>query len=162
MFTKRCSDMRTVRSSILSLLTIATAQFFLTGCSHSYVSSRVYPYTRKDLASYHLDTPDPVKATMLPTQVIAIDWKLPLSALRKGTDQYKLVAFIRYQDETEKQVEIPVTSIFGKTRIEIDPQEANGSPKGGIKSYKILLMRNSEVIAQSRHKLWEDKIKIEE
>jgi hypothetical protein len=150
--------MKTPSLVLRAILALSATQLIFTSCSHTYVSARIYPYSRKDLPSYHIDTPDLLKANILPTEVLAIDWKLPSSS---DSASYHLNVTMRFFDESEKEVDIPLSSLFGKKIIELSQDEYKGS-KGGIKSYRILLMEGSNIIAQTRHKLWEDKIIIQD
>ncbi len=107
-----------------------------------------------------MDTPDPLKVTQKATQIIAIDWKLPAYSLNKPTATYAIQVFLRLLDGSEKEELIPISSLYGKTIIELTRDEYVNTK--GIASYKILLLENGKKIAESRHKLWEDTIIIQE
>ena len=49
----------------------------LTGCSTPEIKARTFYTSRKDLASYVIDTPDPEKRTIGQGQVIWVRWTCP-------------------------------------------------------------------------------------
>ncbi len=124
--------------------------------SHSYITARTYPYNRKDLASYHMDTPDPIKVTQLPSQIIVIHWNVGAPSSSDKTALYSIHAYIRLQDGEEKEKSTTLSSLSGTTRLELSQNDY--IKHGGITSYKILILENDKQIAETRHKLWEDKI----
>lgn len=125
--------------------------------SQPYITARTYPYGRKNLASYHVDTPDPLKATLSSTQKIEINWKLPGSySLQHTAEEFHIDLVIRFKDGSHIEATLPTSSFFGKTFFEIPPAEH--TTRGAITSYKISLCHGTTIVATTKHKLWEEKI----
>ena len=128
---------------------------FLTSCSAPHVTARTFYTSRKDLASYILDTPDPEKTTIGLGQVIWVRWAAPRAANGVVID-----ATLRFTGGSEKNTVYPVDSIGGWLMIEIPAEERK--ERGDLLSYNILLRRNDETIAKTQHKLWVEKIEIKD
>ncbi len=132
-----------------------------TGCSSNknWISAQIYPYGKKNLASYQLDTPDSLKATQDPTELLTIEWKIA-SKPHLEMNSYYLQAHIRFKDGSEKSVETAIHTAEGSTIMMIDSKDHKA--RGEITSYKIDLFDSLQKLATSRHKLWIEQIIIED
>lgn len=135
--------------------TIATclALLCLTSCTSPGVTARTFYTSRRDLASYVLDTPDPDKTTSGLGQVIWVRWTCP-----KVDPEMVIDATLRFKDGTERNNVYPVDSRYGWLMIEVPNDEYK--KKGDILSYKIVLRRNTDILATTEHKLWVDAVVI--
>lgn len=124
-----------------------------TACSSPYISARSFYTSRKDLASYVLDTPDPDKTTMGLGQLIWVRWKAP-----RAENDLVIDSTLRFTDGSEKNTVYPVDPHGGWLMIEISSEERK--EKGDLLSYTILLRRDGEILASTQHKLWVEKVEI--
>lgn len=143
--------MRCIVRTFFSLL----AFVFLSGCTTPQVNARTFYTSRKDLASYILDTPDPEKTTMGLGQVIWVRWYCP--KIESGT---VIDATLRFNNGTEKNQTYPVDERKGWLMVDIPSEEHK--EKGDIVSYKILLRHNNDILASTRHKLWVEKVEVKD
>jgi hypothetical protein len=127
----------------------------LTACSSPRIQARSFYTSRKDLASYVLDTPDPEKSTMGLGQVIWVRWIIP--HVEEGV---VIDATLRFKNGSEKNTVYPLSSKWGWLMIEIPSEER--AEKGDLLSYKILLRRNDEILSSTKHKLWVEKVEIKD
>lgn len=134
---------------------LLTGTLCLTACSTPEITARTFYTSRKDLASYVVDTPDPEKATIGLGQVIWVRWVCPDTDSETAID-----ATIRFKDGSEKNIVSPIDARYGWLMLEIPSEEHK--EKGDILSYKILLKQGSEILASTQHKLWVEQIKITE
>jgi hypothetical protein len=127
----------------------------LTACSSPQLKARTFYTSRKDLASYVLDTPDPEKSTTGLGQVIWVRWLTP--RFEKDT---VIDATIRFKDGTEKNTVYPLSTRGGWLMIEIPSEERE--EHGNLLCYKILLRRGNTILTSTKHKLWVEKIDIKD
>jgi len=126
---------------------------FITGCTKPTVTARSFYTSRKELASYVIDTPDPAKSTEGLGQLIWVSWKAP--KLQKDT---YLDAIIRFHDGSEEHTCYPISRGWGWMMIPISPEIR--TKRHGMLSYKIILRHNETELAHTQHKLWVEKIAI--
>ena len=148
----RCS-MRFLQKPLVRAFALVLGLVALTACSSPEIKARSFYTSRKDLASYVLDTPDPEKSTMGLGQVVWVRWVAP-----RVEEGVVIDATMRFKDGSEKNTVYPVDSKWGWLMIEIPSKER--TEKGDLLSYKILLRRNDEVLASTQHKLWVEKVEI--
>lgn len=127
----------------------------LASCSSPTLKARSFYTSRKDLASYVLDTPDPEKTTTGLGQVIWVRWFCP--HLDEGT---VIDATLRFKDGSERQALYPIDNRYGWIMVEISPKER--SEKGDLISYYMVLRHDETVFASTKHKLWVEKVEIKE
>ena len=125
----------------------------LTACSTPEISARTFYTSRRDLASYVIDTPDPEKTTMGIGQEIWVRWICP-----QVDPQTVIDTTIRFNDRSERHAVYPVDSRYGWLTLEVPSDEHK--EKGDILSYKILLKHGDEVLASTQHKLWVEAVTI--
>ena len=128
---------------------------FLTACSSPTITARSFYTSRKDLASYVLDTPDPEKSTMGLGQTVWVRWMVP--TVEEGL---VIDATLRFKDGSEKTSIYPIDSKWGWLMIEVSSEER--TQRGDLLSYKILLRHNDEILASTLHKLWVEKVEIKD
>ena len=138
-----------------SFIGLFVGLFCLTACSTPEIKARTFYTSRKDLASYVIDTPDPEKTTIGLGQVIWVRWTCP------HVDPTTVVdATIRFKNGSERHSVYPVDTQYGWLTLEIPSDEHK--ERGDILSYKILLKRGDEILATTQHKLWVERITITE
>jgi hypothetical protein len=134
---------------------ISLAMLALTGCMGPSVQAQSFYTSRRDLASYVIDTPDPEKSTKRLGQKIWVTWHTP-----RYDEDTRLDVSIRFVDGRERKEVHPITSKIGEMYIQISPREVAATD--GLLSYKIQLMQKDQVLATTKHKLWVEKIEISE
>ena len=118
----------------------------ITACTSPEIKARSFYTSRKDLASYMLDTPDPDKTSTELGQVIWVRWFCPTLDPETVID-----ATLRFKDFSERHQTYPVQSRYGWLMIEVPSNEY--AEKGGIIGYDILLRRGEDTLASTAHKL---------
>ncbi len=132
--------------------------FTIVSCSHPYLSVRSDYFSRKDLASYHLDTPDPRKNQAIYGQRIYISWYLPSKEFSEGTTFLEIqVPLKNGKILSEKK---PLERRFGRYNYPIQGDVYTES--GGLLSYLVQITNDGKVIAESRHKFYREPIKSQE
>lgn len=126
----------------------------LTACTKPGLTIRSEYFTKKNLASVHVDTPDPRKMSMDFGQRIILSWYLPKETFNAG--QTTLTVRIRLQNGEEKTEAFPLTATHGTKIINVFGEDF--TVKGGIQSYFASIDVNGKSVASSRHKLWSEKI----
>lgn len=129
--------------------------FCLTACSTPEIKARTFYTSRKDLASYIIDTPDPEKRTIGLGQVVWVRWTCPQVDPETVVD-----ATIRFKNGSERRIITPIDARYGWLTLEVPSDERK--EKGDILSYKILLKRGEETLASTQHKLWVESITVVE
>ena len=137
------------------LFALLTGILCLTGCSSPEIKARTFYTSRRDLASYVIDTPDPEKTTTGLGQVIWVRWECPQVDSETVVD-----ATIRFKKGGDRHDVYPIDSRYGWLEIEVPSDERK--EKGDILSYKILLKHGTETLASTQHKLWVEPITITE
>lgn len=126
-----------------------------TSCSNAHLSCRSEYFSRKNLASTIIDTPDPRKSSDEFGQRLVIRWKVTEKKFSEG--HLVLVLTVRLKNGEEKKSKITLKTRTGHTFYSIFGNDF--AKKGGLQSYKAVLMSNGKALATSRHKLWVEKIK---
>lgn len=129
------------------------ALLLLTSCSRGPLSVQTEYWRQKDLASYIVDTPDPQKQEPIFGQRIRISWSTA------AKDPLTLNVTIRLKNGDEIHDVYPLKKPTGELIVPVVGD--NFTQKGGILSYKIILLSGSEVIAETHHRFWVELIKVE-
>lgn len=129
----------------------------LTSCSRAPLSVQTDYWGPKDLASYIIDTPDPRKQESLFGERIYISWSLTLKQLEK--QPVILTAIVRLKNDEEFKKEYSITKQSGDMMIPVVGDDYY--VKGGILSYQVTLKAQDELISESHHRFWVEKIKLE-
>jgi hypothetical protein len=128
--------------------------FFVLSCSRPSLHVRSEYFSKRDLASFAIDTPDPLKDTNFFGQRLSISWQVPSTLLKEGKVEIHLI--VRLANGEEKTSLIPIEKSFGFTFFPIVGDDY--TKKGGLQSYFATLQVNGKIIAKSRHKFWVEKI----
>jgi hypothetical protein len=129
--------------------------FLAISCSHPSLHIRSEYFSKKDLASFAVDTPDPLKDTNYFGQRLTISWNVPSALLKTAPVEVRLI--VRLANGEERTCHIPIEKSFGFTLYPIVGDDY--TKKGGLQSYYAELKADGKPIAKSRHKFWVEKIK---
>lgn len=130
---------------------------FCAGCSkNTYLTVQTLYFTRESLASYYVETPDPMLIHPPVGQKLLVTWALPHHYL--DYDDLHLNIRIRLRNCEEIELNIPVEKTYGSYMYVL----ANDSyfETKGILTYKVDLIGGESVIEEWRHQLWHEIIKI--
>jgi len=132
----------------------------LVGCSrNAYLSVQTVYFTRESLASYYVETPDPMLIHPPVEQKLLISWAFPRHFL-KDKDNLHLNIRIRLKNKEEEVLDIPLTQAYG-TYIYRLVNERYFETKG-ILTYKVDLIGSGCILEEWRHQLWHELIKVGE
>lgn len=126
----------------------------IVSCSHSMVAIHTDYITHEDLASYYVQTPDPLLNCPPFGQRLILTWKLPKEVFVDSLYQIELT--IRYKDRSEETKIIPLKYPTGTHLFCL--MNERYLEKRGILTYKALLYRGDCLIGEWRHQLWEELI----
>lgn len=129
--------------------------YLTVGCTGSKLDVRSEYYSRKNLASVVVDTPDPRKESSDFGQRLVLNWSVPEKTFREG--DVELILCVRLKNGEEKTTRIALTKSHGKTFYPIFGKDY--TKKGGLQSYFAKLQSQGKVLAKSKHKLWVEKLK---
>ena len=129
--------------------------FSLVSCStspHLEVTNQYW--SRKDLASFIVNTPDPSKNDPIFGQRLIMSW----SVSKKTFDSGPLELLIKVKLKNNEQIDqiIPLKETSGSYYFPIYGDDF--TKKGGLLSYFVELKSNGETIGVCRHKLWVEPI----
>lgn len=129
-------------------------------CSHrtSHLNVQTVYLTRESLASYYVESPDPMLLDPPVGQKLLVSWGLPYNYL--DYDDLHLHISIRLKNHEEVDLNIPVEktssfytyTILGETYFETK----------GILTYKVDLMGGGCILEEWRHQLWHEMIRVGE
>ena len=129
----------------------------LCSCRNSSLTVQTDYLTHKDLASYHVNTPDPRRNISAVGQRLIIGWCIPKNYL--SYEDLHLEVTIRYRNR-EEVVEIfhllktrgtYVYTLFNKDYLD----------KKGILTYKVAIIGGDCILEEWRHQIWTDLISID-
>lgn len=129
---------------------------FLTISCKPILSVRSDGFSRRDLASVIVDTPDPTKDKPYFGERISINWYVPSGQFNETP--IDLVIHVKLKNDKEKTERIPLTSHWGSYVYTIGPSEYELT--GGILSYQVQLQSQGKTIAESQHKFWVEPVTI--
>jgi hypothetical protein len=135
---------------------IILALLLCTACKSSTLSVHTEYFTRNDLASVIVDTPDPNKQEAIFGQRLYISWSLSKEQFAQKPVELACQIMLKKGQMIEKK--IPVTQAFGTYVFPIVGQDF--TKNGGLLSYQIKLVAADKVLATCRHKFWVEQIKI--
>src|SRR5438067_995249 len=102
-----------------------------TGCARPHLSVRSEHYSRQQLASYAIDTPDPRKDSNDFGQRLFINWSVPEKTFKEGP--LELILQVRLKNGEEKSNKILLKKREGQTFYPIFGNDY--MKKGGMQSY---------------------------
>ncbi|MCE5293879.1 MAG: hypothetical protein LLF94_04630 [Chlamydiales bacterium] len=129
-----------------------------TSCSQPPLTVETGYFTRKDLASSHVGTPDPTKQQEVFGQRIYIAWNLSKQEYAQGQTTLHIQARLKKGGILTQDV--PLDAASGRYIFPIVGD--NYSKKGGLLSYKVELLSNGKPLATSSHKFWVEEIHFSE
>jgi hypothetical protein len=128
----------------------------LTSCSRKPLDVSTQYWSRKDLASVIIDTPDPAKNHPKFGQKILISWSVSKKILSQGPLELDLKVNLKNNERIYRKVLLKKRS--GTYQFEIYGDDF--TKKGGLLSYFVELQSNGKPINTKRHKLWVEPITI--
>lgn len=147
---KNSVRLKTVLPIFLSIL-------FLVSCNSSYLSVHTDYFSRENLASYYVGTPDPRLNNPPIGQRLIVTWAVPRSCNGYYSDLH-LEVTIRFRNRKEVREIYPITRLHGTyvySLLNEDYIETRG-----MLSYKVDLVADGKVLEQWRHQIWADLIEI--
>jgi len=141
-----------VRIIALFLLLLASS------CNRPTLSVDTGYFTRKDLASYHVGTPDPNKQSPIFGQRLYVSWNVTNEEFTKAPLTLHLQVHLKKGGLLDKVVALDTPE--GSYIFPIVGDDYTG--KGGLLSYKVDLLSGDTALATSRHKFWVEEIKFSE
>ena len=110
--------------------------------------------TKRDFASYYVETPDPKLEEPLAGQRLIIDWWFSKEDFQHPDLQLQVT--IRFFDRTETVETIPVTKFKGTYIYQIVNEDY--FKKNGIFTYKIQLLSQGQLLEEWHHQMWVELI----
>jgi hypothetical protein len=139
----------------MKLFALILAVVVSSSCNRTKLSVRSEYYSRQNLASYIIDTPDPRKEGSDFGQRLIINWAVPENIFQQT--KVTLVLQVRLKNGDDKLTRIVLRNRTGRTFYPIFGKDY--TKKGGLQSYLVRLEANGETLARSRHKLWVERVK---
>lgn len=126
-------------------------------CSKTpYLSVQTSYFTRESLASYYVETPDPLLVNPPVEQKLLINWAFPHDYL-----DYKdlhLNVRVRFRNREEVSLEIPLEKASGYYMYVIETERFFETR--GILTYKVDLIGGGCILEEWRHQLWHELIRV--
>ena len=110
--------------------------------------------SRENLASFHINTPDPHLDHPIIGQRLLIQWCLPSQEVEEQT--LFLYLIVRFRNHEQKEFKIPVDANRGYTVFDFTGQDYWES--GGLLTYKAEIRNDSCVVASWKNPLWANLI----
>lgn len=139
------------------LLTFAVCSL-LASCSSRMLTVHSDYVTIESLASFYVDTPDPLLNCPPYGERLVISWSVP-SRLMKLEDPH-LVLTLRYRNRDQIVRKIPLRRPSGTTLFRVLNDEY--CETGGFLTYRVQLIAGSCMYEEWRHQLWAELIAIDQ
>ncbi len=136
---------------ILLLLALSVSS-----CKSPTLSVDTGYFTRSDLASVKIGTPDPHKQEPIFGQRLYISWNATKEQMALGPLQLHIKVLLKKGKMLDEKV--PLHTAAGTYIFPITG--TNYTEEGGLLSYEIALLANDTQLSVSRHKFWVDQINI--
>ena len=127
----------------------------ITSCTNGLKVQTNY-LSRKNLASYHVNTPDPDLNKPLVGQRILVQWRLPYWI--ENCDNPHILLRLRFGNKTDGERIIPIKSSIGHYVFTLLDEEYWAND--GIESYQAILYANGDILEKCTHRLWVELIQI--
>lgn len=137
---------------------LAIFNVLLCSCSSCPLSVQTEYLHREKLASYHVNTPDPLLDAPLLGQKLLVDWSLTKDYL--CYEDLHLDIIIRFWNHQEFKSYVPIAQLTGTYLYEIRGEQF--SELGGIQTYKVDLVGSGCILDEWKHQLWVELIKVGE
>lgn len=133
--------------SVLFLLLFASCQRDMLSVHTDYV-------TIENLASYHVDTPDPLLYNPPIGQRLIVYWRVPEKLVRQQA--LSLLLTLRFRNKEEVKETVFIDRPVGKTIYSL--LDADYFEKRGILTYKVELFNEEDLLKTWKHQLWTELI----
>lgn len=130
----------------------------LSGCTQSFLSVHTDYLSHENLASYHVQTPDPLLNDPPIGQRLLVNWSFPKDFLAYEDLHLEITIRFRNREQLTERVSLCKRSGTFVYRLLNDDYIA----KRGILTYKVDLVGNGAVLEAWRHQIWTDLIFIGE
>ncbi len=141
-----------IRTSYLLLLIL------LSSCGGKHLSVQTDFVTEEDLASFYVNTPDPLLNSGSAGQRLHVSWSLPKSYY--GCEEMHILIQIRYKNREEAVLPLNNLRCNGTYTFSILNDEY--FEKEGIRTYKVQLFSGETLIEEWVHQLWVELITFDE
>lgn len=131
---------------------------FLAAACSSGISVQNQYFSREDLASYKVGTPDPDRNCPPIGQRLLVQWRFTPDVMARGS--LELVMTVRLRNYNEERIVIPVRCSRGSYIYELANERYFNSC--GVATYKIETVSCGEVIHVWKHQLWCELITIDQ
>lgn len=125
---------------------------FLCSCLSERLTAHMSYLSRKSLASYHVDTPDPCLNDPPLGQRLLISWNLP----KENVSDVYLKLTVRFNNREEKVICQKLRRNWGTYTYTLINEAYFACC--GIQTYKVELIRCNEVVECWQHQLWAELI----
>jgi len=130
----------------LSLLTVS--------CQSHYLNVQTQYLSRQNLASFHINSPDPALERPLIGQRLMISWSVPKNFCY--LDHLTLKLKVRLKDYQEEEIKVSIQQRVGTYFYDVVQDKFEYT--GGILTYKADLLNENCLIYSWTHPLWTDLI----
>lgn len=127
---------------------------FFASCSSHYLTVQMDFLRREQLASFHVDTPDPLLDAPLIGQRLFVHWNIPPSLLEY--EDLHLDIVIRFLNHTEMKMTVPINICSGTYIYLLEGKDF--CERLGFLTYKADLVGNGCILDMWRHQLWTELI----
>lgn len=135
---------------------ILTALLATTSCSDNYLSVHTDYISHRTLASYYVNTPDPLLNNPPIGQRLILSWSIPKHIVPENNLQLKI--YLRFWNRQQVVKIEPITKSRGTIVYALMNEEYIATR--GIMSYKAELVDDGVVISEWKHQIWTDVITI--
>lgn len=145
------------KSSYITQLLLFFCLSFFSCCNPSYLSVHTDYLSHRTLASYYVNTPDPLLDNPPIGQRLIVTWSIPKHII-PGNDLY-LKIYLRYWNRQQDIKIEPVCKQRGTVVYTLMNEDYIATK--GIMSYKVELIDNESIISEWKHQIWTDVIQVE-
>lgn len=149
--------MRFVFSHLISLVLSSIGVLLLTSCKTHYLNVQTQYLSRENLASFHINSPDPCLEKPIIGQRLLIEWALPKNFCHYPNINMKLK--VRFRNHKEEEISIPIQKRWGNYLYCV--LEDQYFKTQGIVTYKVDLFTDNCLISSWKHPLWSELITFE-
>jgi len=139
---------------VFTFFFLSCALILLSSCTCQRLTIQSEYLGRESLASYYVNTPDPLLDAPPIGQRLIIGWSIPKSYLAYSDLHLHIIVRLRNREQDIQQVLI--TDIRGTHLYELLNEKFCQS--GGILTYKVTLIGNGCLLEEWHHPLWTDLI----
>jgi hypothetical protein len=141
-----------------NVIKLLIGAIFLTSCSLNKLSVRTDYLSHENLASYIINTPDPLLDNPPIGQRLIVNWLIPNTCLKLGDLHIDVV--IRFRNKEEVSETFAVHSSSGQYIYKL--LNTRYLETEGIQTYKVELKSGNTLIEEWRHQLWVELIRFDQ